>query len=585
MKLRALSCNKTLLRKDIFRFAPLWAIYLIGGLLVMLTSFSGGADAQDARWLSDTMGPFAIINMIYAVLSAQMLFGDLYNSRLCNALHALPMRRETWFCTHIISGLMYSVVPHLIGAVCFMPILGQYSWVALVWVAVMLLEYLFFFGVAVFCVMCTGNRFAQVAVYGILNFLAMIVYWFVTVIYEPLLYGVQVNEEWFIKFCPVAQMTNFGELLKFEWVVDMSALGFVRSESYVYMGAGEGWGYIGVCAGLGVALLAAALFLYRRRKLECAGEFIAIEVLKPVFAVVFALCAGAVVAAFGQEMMGTDGYLVFLIIGLVVGWFSGQMLLQRTVRVFKGRTFAHLAILGLALALTVGLTAWDPVGITRYIPNADHVKTVEFTQGGFYSYSSPDIKTGSEEDIAQIQNIHQLILNERGNDPSNYRVISLRYTLKSGRQVTRRYQVNVHGEAYSQIEALYKKPETILGETEWVNWYNSVSSVYFNGYTIQEIASVYNKMQEEAGGKIISAHTMKTELMMAVWEDVHAEKLTESQYYPYYDKEIYMYAVSFEQLRSNGYREWVEIHIPADAENCQEWMKKYADVLIAYGIY
>lgn len=585
MKLRTLSFNKTLLRKDIFRFAPLWAIYLIGGLLVMLTSFSGGMVPQDARWLSSTMGPFSVINMIYAALSAQMLFGDLFNTRLCNALHALPMRRETWFITHIISGILYSLVPHLIGAACFMPLLGQYSWVALVWVAVMLMEYLFFFGVAVFCVMCTGNRFAQVAVYAIVNFLSMIVYWFVTVIYEPLLYGVQISEDWFIKFCPVANMTG-AELLKFEWVMRRNTLGIIQSEGYYkYMGAGEGWGYLGICAGLGVALFVAALLLYRRRKLECAGEFIAIERLKPVFAVVFALCAGAVVAAFGQGLMGQDGYLVFLIIGLVVGWFAGQMLLQRTVRVFRGKSFAHLVILGLALALTVGLTAWDPVGITRYIPNADNVKTVEFTQGGFYSYSEPDIKTGNAKDIAEIQNIHQLILNERGHDSYHYRVISIRYTLKSGRQVTRRYQVYVSGEAYRLIQELYKKPETILGETEWEKWHNSVSSVYFQGYEIQEIASVYNKMKEENGGEGISSHTMKTELLKAVWEDANAEKLTKSQDTPYYDKEIYQYSVSFEQLHRNGYREYKEIYIPTDAMHCQAWVKKYTDVLIAYGLY
>ena len=178
----------------------------------------------------------------------------LFNTRLCNALHALPMRRETWFITHIISGILYSLVPHLIGAACFMPFLGQYSWVALVCVAVMLMEDLFFFGVAVFCVMCTGNRFAQVAVYAIVNFLSMIVYWFVTVIYEPLLYGVQISEDWFIKFCPVANMTG-AELLKFEWVMRRNTLGIIQSEGYYkYMGAGEGWGYLGICAGLGVAL-------------------------------------------------------------------------------------------------------------------------------------------------------------------------------------------------------------------------------------------------------------------------------------------------------------------------------------------
>ena len=36
MKLRTSFFEKTVLRKDITRFAPLWAIYFIGGLLVML---------------------------------------------------------------------------------------------------------------------------------------------------------------------------------------------------------------------------------------------------------------------------------------------------------------------------------------------------------------------------------------------------------------------------------------------------------------------------------------------------------------------------------------------------------------------
>ena len=93
MKLRTLCCNKTVLRKDISRFAPLWAIYLIGGLLVMLTTLSSSTSSGAARSLAGTIGGFSIINMIYAALCAQMLFGDLFQSRMCNALHAMPLRR------------------------------------------------------------------------------------------------------------------------------------------------------------------------------------------------------------------------------------------------------------------------------------------------------------------------------------------------------------------------------------------------------------------------------------------------------------------------------------------------------------
>ena len=71
-----------LLRKDIFRFAPLWGIYLIGGLLMLLSSMNTMDRDYNAIRLASTMGPFGILNMIYAGLVALTLFGDLYNTRL-----------------------------------------------------------------------------------------------------------------------------------------------------------------------------------------------------------------------------------------------------------------------------------------------------------------------------------------------------------------------------------------------------------------------------------------------------------------------------------------------------------------------
>ena len=579
MKLKALSCNKTLLRKDISRFAPLWAIYLIGGLLVMLTSLSGVAH-YDAYWISGTMGPFALINMIYAVLAAQLLFGDLYKSRLCNALHALPMRRETWFCTHIVAGLAYSLVPHLIGAVFFMTTLGQYGWVALTWVAVMLMEYLFFFGVAVFCVFCTGNRFAQVAVYAMVNFVSMIAYWFVTVIYQPLLYGVQVNEEIFKLFCPAAKMVSSTQLLEFEWVMQTEYDG-----QWTYVGAGEGWGYLGICAGIGVALLAAALLLYRRRRLECAGEFVAIQRLKPVLGVVFALCAGAVVAAFGQGMMVTDGYLVFLIIGLVVGWFAGQMLLQRTVRVFTGKAFAHLAALGLVLALTVGLTAWDPIGITRYIPTAETVQSVEFDRGSFMSYSEADIKIADREGIELIRAIHQQALQERWNGSGSYSTYSIRYTLESGRQVTRSYKILSGSKAAEMIHSLYNRPEFLLGETDWTKWYRSVRSIQFCGQPVEHLVYNYNETMKEKPEMLLSSDAVKEELLQAVWADAQTGSLENTWLaYDKYYEELEAYYVSVDRILGNGYSQWKELYVYEKAENCQKWVEKYQQVLMVNGI-
>ena len=74
MKSRISFCDKTVLRKDILRFAPLWGIYFVGGLLVMLTlSLEENAHTL-AQALGICIGIFSIINMIYAALVAQLKY-------------------------------------------------------------------------------------------------------------------------------------------------------------------------------------------------------------------------------------------------------------------------------------------------------------------------------------------------------------------------------------------------------------------------------------------------------------------------------------------------------------------------------
>ena len=110
MKSRISFCDKTVLRKDILRFAPLWGIYFVGGLLVMLTlSLEENAHTL-AQALGICIGIFSIINMIYAALVAQMLFGDLYNSRMCGALHAMPVNREPFFGSHTAAAIAFGSI-------------------------------------------------------------------------------------------------------------------------------------------------------------------------------------------------------------------------------------------------------------------------------------------------------------------------------------------------------------------------------------------------------------------------------------------------------------------------------------------
>lgn len=564
MKSRTLCCNGTVLRKDITRFAPLWAIYLIGGLLVMLTTISSSSTGAAARSLASTIGPFSVINMIYAALCAQLLFGDLLKSRMCNALHAMPLRRESWFLTHVTAGLLFSLVPHIIAVAIMALMLEEFWFVGLYWLLGMTLEYLFFFGLAVFSVFCVGNRFAQVAVYGILNFASLIGYWFVDTIYAPMLYGVVIPEDPFATFCPVVKMSTTQSMLLFERVQE--DFYYYESPVYLYKGLGEGWDYLILCAVLGAVLLLLALLLYRRRKLECAGNFIAVKPMEPIFQVVFTLCAGGVVSAFGQIFDG--GYIVYLVVGLIVGWFVGQMLLRRTVKVFQWKTFLKLAIFGAAMGASLLLTFLDPLGVTRWTPKPEQVAVVEINTGSQIStYSSNYLSMEEPEQIQTLIDVHTTIIKE-GNISRNTRVrtFTIRYTMTDGRQVSRTYSVYAGTAAWNALAVLYSTPEQIMGYEDWDSFVNEVS-LSIEGESLEELCKLYNQKYE----KSVSYQKIRLELLEAIKKDCEAGLIFSNLFES--DK-VYKFDVELEY--SNN---WRYVSVWSTAKNTLGWFESYQEIV------
>ena len=84
MKSETSSCKKTALRKDFGRFWPVWVGYtLFLGLLQIVQS------NDDLRyWYAANQGEcisvMGVVNGIVALVVAQRLFGDLFNTRMCN---------------------------------------------------------------------------------------------------------------------------------------------------------------------------------------------------------------------------------------------------------------------------------------------------------------------------------------------------------------------------------------------------------------------------------------------------------------------------------------------------------------------
>lgn len=471
MKSRTSFFNKTVFKKDVTRFAPAWGAYLIILLLALISMADRSYAYYRVQNVQTSIQVMSWVNLIYGAVVAQLLLGDLYNARMCNALHALPVKRETWFGTHLASGMAYSVLPNLLVALIALPVMRlENGWsVVFWWLLASELQYIFFFGVAVLCVMLSGNRLGMLALYAMINFAGLAAGWLASAIYEPLLYGVMLNVDAFTPFSPVGQFMLYG-LVEIDCETVRDAFDNFMYYELHGVGPGEGWGYMAICAAVGVAALIGALVLYRKRKLECAGDFVAFVPMAPVVLVLVTLFAGGVFHLFGDVFgMGIKYVLIFC--GMAVGFFSCRMMLLRTTRVFQKKAFLGCGAVMAVFALTLVLTAWDPAGITRYIPDGEEVESVTVSRSfSLYYHSESPFTVTEAEDIEAILGVHADCIDHTADTPpadmeESYASLSLRieYKLKNGKTVNRFYQVQPMTEAGQVLKGYFTTPECVLG--------------------------------------------------------------------------------------------------------------------------
>ncbi len=499
--------NKTLYKKNLTRFAPLWGLYTLCLLFGVLLLSAGQGDLYP--FVHDLVATLhqlmPVVNLLYAPLAAVLLFGDLNNARMCNALHAMPIRREGYFLTNVLSGLTFSALPTAVMALVCMPMLAasvyRNAWgVGILFFLGTNLQYLCFFGLAALCVFLSGSRYVSLAIYGVLNCLSWVVYTIVDTLYTPMLYGVVTPNTLAALLCPINGMTD-----RYIKVQSPDALRMLlEKQGTKAVGTweilGENW--VGLCiwAAVGVGLLTAALFLYRRRDLECAGDALAFKVLEPVLLTVGAiggayLSFSVFVLFFGLGTTGT--FLVYgtILLGLAVGWFACRMVIARSTRVFAPRNWLGLLALTAVLAATQGATYFDIFRIDDYIPRADRVESavVQADYSRDRTYEDPD-------DIQTILRLQELALQDRLDSWEYYDLngepllrqpvsvtydektgmvlteepepilvpcrkaghLRIEYTLKSGKVVTRQYYVWGDGETGDLVRALNSDWDTFL---------------------------------------------------------------------------------------------------------------------------
>ena len=438
------SCfNSGLMRRSLLKGAPLWGLWLLFWLLLLpvylltrqdLGSFELTRYLYNCLAVAGTFGAF-----FYGLAVAWLQFAWLYRTRSAYHYASLPIRRETQFVSRYLAGLLFHLGPALVVTLLTMAAgaaKGENVVLpALIFLAVSTLMFLFYYGLSVFCAHLTGHVAAMPVLYLIANFLAPVLEVVLLMVANVLLFGLSASQHlWPAWLSPLYYSLN-RDIFSVERLYE----GAGKTIGYVF----TGWKPVLLFGAAGLVLAILAFLLFRRRRMESAGDVIAVSWLKPVFRYGVTLCCGLTLGMIiatlilnsSQIHFGT--LLVCILFASVVGFLAAEMLLEKTIRVFQKKNFLRLG--GALVAMTLLLLAcrYDIFGFTRYVPEADEVVSVSLDGGKAVANS-----TVIEKTIA----LHQEIVANRHEVEENrgsFRAYRITYYLKDGGRVERYYRLPI----------------------------------------------------------------------------------------------------------------------------------------------
>ena len=474
MTLRTSFFNKTVFFKTVKRFWPLWLGYLALWMLALPLDMH-----ETLQWryhllntdveefiLSSTVTLSAILPFLMAPLSAMAVFHFLYNDRSCGAFASLPVKREGLLISAMLAGLIPLLLTHVLvfGATVWASFaLGYVQWGAsLTWLGVTTLCLIFFYGFAVLCAMLTGHTLIVPAVYAVLSFTAVVVQSILFSLFDMFLYGYSSSDILLTWLSPLVQiMRDVG----YSPVIEVAA----ASKGYEILSyTFEGWWTVGIYAIVGVVLMGLSLLLFRKRRMESAGDVVAVRKLRPVFKYCLAFgCAlvfGSIIYGMFHNyredtLFGLPMYLglgLSALVGGSVGYFGAEMLMRKSFRVLKGSLKGYAVFVAV---LTLGICAleFDFMGYETHVPKLDNISSVYVSSADHYAFFD------EESNIALARKIHKGILKAH-NEGENYGDfgVYLTYNLKYGGTVSRHYYVPLS----SATEDIARDLEDLLNSKE-----------------------------------------------------------------------------------------------------------------------
>lgn len=466
MKSKISFFNAGIFKSMLKRFWPLWTAYFavwfmclpLPLLVARLQGVKESAVTVVTAAMKTSVEASVVSGFLMGILAAMAVFGFLYNSRSCGMIASTPVRREAVFCSAYLAGALPVLAANLFIAVLnWLFTLSSgiegaciFKMNAILF-AVNSMEFLIFFSISTFIAMLTANIVALPVLYLIFNFVFLGMEYVVRMLYGMFIFGYSDHPDCVLEFMSplIYLFTRIG--INVNISTGSAAVSLTNWSALL--------GYI-IAA---VVLTAAALLLYRKRRMESAGDVIAVNSLRPVFKFCVTACAALcfgllffviISTLFTSLSMSMLVLSAGLIIGAFIGYFASEMLLKKSFHVFKGnwKGFVITVILCIVFAFVCVTDLFD---LSSQLPDIDDIEMIVCNReaGGY------DVTERS--DIEAILDVNKAIIADRdkyeGLDDTNLEntgYVSIRYKLKDGRVICRGYTLLIDDNYKAYYEVL-----------------------------------------------------------------------------------------------------------------------------------
>ena len=604
MKSKTSCFNSGIAKNLLRRYWPLWIGYLLILLLIPLTlysrlrSFDPGTDLSPALdlTLGNTFQVVVLLSFLMSILTAMAMFSFLYSTRSCGLMNSLPVTRTCLFFTSFLTGaLSLLAVDVLACGVTALLCMSGYLKVrsVMVFFAVIVFSKAFFYGFAVFCAMLTGSLLILPCVYLVLNHTALIAETCTRNILSKIIYGLSGNGFHLVSLSPLVYMLSSLGVNYTEWPLSVQFTGVVAAAVYALVG-------------IVFVLLAWRLFL--RRRMETAGDTVAIRVMKPVFQ--YCMCFGSAVAFAAlvyeiADLRLSAGraalvLLALLLVGAFLGYYAARMLIEKSVRVFRKNGKGFL-ISALVIVLLFCACEFDLFGIEKRVPDAETVEQVmingvELKEAdsveSVLAFHNSMIANRAKHEAQPRQENEYLYVNDEGIELS--RNTEIIYFLKNGKTLNRFYYVHANGEDVQDPSSDLRQLETILNLREALE-YRCTFAYPLKEENVVSASISFNPTGEDENQTFYSnSYALSSEEFLDFWENGVLPDLAEGHiarrvlcdydrgwYYTNADLFLCLTADREAYQRSGGtisQQQWVNLEIATDSAHCLNWIEKHTGI-------